>query len=49
MNILSIEAWRDGGAWPWNAWWKAGQVSLAITQVSPVMSDTPTIRDTRSS
>lgn len=29
MRVLSIDAWRDGDGWTWNAWCGAGSVDAA--------------------
>lgn len=29
LNILSIDAWRDGQLWQWNQWFRVGTIPLA--------------------
>ena len=29
MQILSIDAWRDGSGWTWNAWYSRGEIDRA--------------------
>lgn len=28
LNVLSIDAWRDGDSWNWNAWYKRGSLTM---------------------
>ena len=28
INVLSIDAWRDGPGWTWNMWYKVGTTDL---------------------
>lgn len=35
LNILSIDAWRDGGSWAWNNWHRVGTVDRALIDVTP--------------
>jgi len=27
MKVLSIDAWRDGSSWTWNAWYTIGTIT----------------------
>lgn len=27
LNVLSVDAWRDGSSWTWNSWRKVGSIS----------------------
>ena len=35
INVLSIDAWRDGSGWQWNQWYKAGQCDVAVCDYPP--------------
>lgn len=34
INLLSIDAWRDGPGWTWNAWYKVGVLPLSTCDLS---------------
>lgn len=34
VDVLSVDAWRDGHDWTWNNWYKAGTVPAAWLRLS---------------
>lgn len=44
MNVLSIDAWREGDSWTWNAWYKRG--TLTVREFSKLGAHRPQVRRT---